>query len=189
MKGIASNTSFLPKTHRKKGVAAMNRDESHRQGRGLSFPPGTSSCGILELKLQAVQERVMIDRSFVNCPRLRHSAKFSLLQFQSLTNGQVIALSPVRGFKGDAMLRIQREANGEVVLRISGRLDGKNLAELKKLISSEGAGRRIILDLRELTLVDHKAVGFLRECDSDGLTLRNCPPYICEWIARQRDGK
>ena len=71
----------------------MNRDESHRQARGLSFPPGTSSCGILELKLQAVQERVMIDRSFVNCPRLRHTAKFSLLQFQSLTNGQVIALS------------------------------------------------------------------------------------------------
>ncbi len=59
----------------------MNRDESHRQGRGLSFPPGTS-CGILELKLQAVQKRVMIDRSFVNCPRLRHSSKFSLLHFQ-----------------------------------------------------------------------------------------------------------
>ena len=35
----------------------MNSDESHRQGRGLSFPPGTSSCGILELRLQAVQER------------------------------------------------------------------------------------------------------------------------------------
>ena len=87
------------------------------------------------------------------------------------------------------MLRIQREANGEVVLRISGRLDRENLAELKKLIGSEGAGRRIILDLRELTLVDHEAVGFLRECDSDGLTLRNCAPYICEWIARQRDGK
>jgi anti-anti-sigma regulatory factor len=86
------------------------------------------------------------------------------------------------------MLRIQREANGEVVLRISGRLHGENLAELKKLIGSEGAGRRIILDLRELTLVDHEAVGFLRESDSDGLTLRNCPPYICEWIARQRDG-
>jgi anti-anti-sigma regulatory factor len=87
------------------------------------------------------------------------------------------------------MLRIQREANGEVVLRISGRLDGENLAELKKLIGSEDGGRRIILDLRELTLVDHEAVGFLRECDSDGLTLRHCPPYIGEWIARQRDGK
>ena len=167
----------------------MNRDESHRQGRGLSFPPGTSSCGILELKLQDVRERVTIDRSFVNCPRLRHSAKSSLLQFQSLTNGQVIALSPLRGFKGDPMLRIEREANGEVVLRISGRLDGENLAELKKLIGSDETDRRIVLDLRELTLVDHEAVGFLRECDSDGIELKNCPPYICEWIARQRDGK
>jgi anti-anti-sigma regulatory factor len=87
------------------------------------------------------------------------------------------------------MLRIQREANGEVVLRISGRLHGENLAELKKLIGSEGAGRRIILDLRELTLVDYEAVGFLRECDSDGIKLQNCAPYICEWIERQRDGK
>ena len=87
------------------------------------------------------------------------------------------------------MLRIEREANGEVVLRISGRLDRENLAELKKLIDSEGTDRSIILDLRELTLVDHEAVGFLEECDSDGITLRNCPPYVCEWIARQRDGR
>ncbi len=167
----------------------MNRDESHRQGRGLSFPPGTSSCGILELKLQAVQERVMIDRSFVNCPRLRHSSTFSLLHFQSLTNGKVIALSPVRGFKRDHMLRIQREANGQVVLTISGQLHGDNLTELKKLIESDETDRRIVLDLRELTLVDREAVGFLRECDSDGIKLQNCPPYIREWIARQRDGK
>ena len=87
------------------------------------------------------------------------------------------------------MLRIQREANGEVVLRISGRLGGENLAELKKLIESDEADRRIVLDLRELTLVDHESVGFLRECASDGIKLQNCPPYICEWIARQRDGK
>ena len=136
-----------------------------------------------------IQEGVMIDRSFVNGTRLRHFSAVALLYFQQLTNGKVIALSPVRGFKRDQMLRIQREANGEVVLRISGRLDGENLAELKKLIGSEGAGRRIFLDLRELTLVDHKAVGFLRECDSDGIKLRNCPPYICEWISRQSDGK
>jgi hypothetical protein len=131
---------------------------------------------------------VVIDRSFVNCPRVRQCSKFSLLDLQRLTNGHVIALSQVRGFKRDYMLRIQREANGEVVLKISGRLDGENLAELKKLIDSEGGGRSIILDLRELTLVDHEAVGLLRECDSDGIELKNCPPYICEWIARQRDG-
>ena len=60
----------------------MNRDESHRQGRGLSFPPEHHLPQILELELQAVQERLMIDRSFVNCPSLRHSSKFSLLNSQ-----------------------------------------------------------------------------------------------------------
>ena len=87
------------------------------------------------------------------------------------------------------MLRIQREANGEVVLRISGRLDGQNLAELKKPIESDDTDRRIVLDLRELTLVDQDAVRFLEQCESNGIELKNCPPYICEWIARQRDGK
>ena len=87
------------------------------------------------------------------------------------------------------MLRIQREMNGDVVLRISGRLDGEGLGELKKLIESEGADRQILLDLRDLILVDHDAVGFLEECDSDGIELRHCPPYIWEWIARRRDGK
>ena len=87
------------------------------------------------------------------------------------------------------MLRIQREANGHVVLRISGRLDGEGLVELKKLIESEGADRRIVLDLRELILVDQEAVRFLEQCDSNGIELQNCAPYICEWIERQRDGK
>jgi STAS domain-containing protein len=132
---------------------------------------------------------VVIDRSFVNCPRLRHSSKFSLLNFQGLTNGRVIALSRVRSFKRDQMLRIQRDANGQVVLRISGRLDAEDLPELKELIQSEGSGRRIVLDLRELTLVDQEAVRFLEQLDSNGIELQNCAPYISEWMERQRDGK
>ena len=87
------------------------------------------------------------------------------------------------------MLRIQREANGQVVLRISGRLDGEGLSELKQLLQSEEAGRPIVLDLRELTLVDQEAVRFLEQCDSNGIELQNCAPYICEWMERQRDGK
>ncbi len=87
------------------------------------------------------------------------------------------------------MLRIQREANGQVVLRISGRLDGENLTELKKLLQSEEVGRLIVLDLQELTLVDQEAVRFLEECDSNGVELQNCAPYIGEWMERQRDGK
>ena len=87
------------------------------------------------------------------------------------------------------MLRIQREANGQVLLRISGRLDGENLAELKQLLQSEGVGRPIVLDLRDLTLVDQEAVRFLEQCDSNGIELQNCAPYISEWMERQRDGK
>ena len=87
------------------------------------------------------------------------------------------------------MLRIQRETKGRVVLRISGRLDGENLPELKQLLQSEKVGRPIVLDLRELTLVDQGVVRFLEQCDSNGIELQNCAPYICEWIERQRDGK
>ena len=87
------------------------------------------------------------------------------------------------------MLRIQKEANGQVVLKISGRLDGEGLSELNELIESEEANRHIVLDLRELTLVDQDAVRFLRQSESNGIELKNCPPYISEWIARQRDEK
>ena len=87
------------------------------------------------------------------------------------------------------MLRIEKEANGQVVLKISGRLDGEHLSQLQDLIESEVANRHIVLDLRELTLVDQDAVRFLSQCESKGIELGNCPPYICEWIARQRDGK
>jgi hypothetical protein len=132
---------------------------------------------------------VVIDRSFVNCPRLRHSSALALFYFQQLRNGSVIALHRARGFKRDQMLRIQRETNGRVVLRISGRLDVEEVPELKQLLQSEDVGRPIVLDLRYLTLVDQEAVRFLEQCESSGIELQNCAPYICEWIARQRDGK
>jgi anti-anti-sigma regulatory factor len=87
------------------------------------------------------------------------------------------------------MLRIQREANGQVIMRLSGRLDAEDLPELKRLLQSEEVGRPIVLDLRDLTLVDQEAVRFLEQCNSNGIELQNCAPYISEWIERQRDGK
>src|SRR3954454_6720939 len=94
---------------------------------------------ILELELQAVQERVMIVRSFANCPRPHHSSTLSSLYFQQLTNGSVIALFSGARFEPERgqMLRIERAANGEVVLTVSGRMDDENLNVLKNLIDSE----------------------------------------------------
>src|SRR6266404_5609704 len=65
----------------------------------------------------------------------------------------------------------------------------RELNRIEKLLQSEEVGRLIVLDLQELTLVDQEAVRFLEECDSNGVELQNCPPYIGEWMERQRDGK
>ena len=84
------------------------------------------------------------------------------------------------------MLRITRAANGEVIFMVSGRMNSENLPEVKTLFSSEANGRRITLDLKDLTLVDRDAVSFLERCEADNIELKNCPAYIREWITRQR---
>ncbi len=87
------------------------------------------------------------------------------------------------------MLKIQRVLNSHVVFTLSGRMDAENVAELKELIESEAGGRRIVLELSDLTLVDRDAVRFLEHCEAQSIELENCPAYIREWIAREREGK
>lgn len=82
------------------------------------------------------------------------------------------------------MLKIQRKANGDVVFTVSGRLDAENVAELSALLAAEPE-RPVVLDLKDLVLVDRDAVHFLRACEGDGIVLRNCPPYIRAWMARE----
>jgi anti-anti-sigma regulatory factor len=86
------------------------------------------------------------------------------------------------------MLRIRRSANGQVVFKLSGRMDRDDIAELETLIRSEGNGRPIILDLTDLTLVGQDAITFLERCETDGIELKTCPGYVREWITRQRGG-
>jgi hypothetical protein len=88
--------------------------------------------------------------------------------------------------KRGKMLKITRAANGEVIFTVSGRMDAEHLAGLKALFSSEANGRRITLDLRDLTLVDQDAVSFLERCEADNIQLKNCPAYIREWITKER---
>ena len=85
------------------------------------------------------------------------------------------------------MLKITRAANREVVFKLSGRMDAENVAELQTLFTAEADSRRIVLDLRDLTLVDQDAVSFLNRCEADNITLKNCPAYIREWIRRERN--
>ena len=83
------------------------------------------------------------------------------------------------------MLKIQRNENGDVVMTLSGRLRADNVSEVSALLAAEPSGRVVVLDLKDVILVDRTAVHFLRTCERDGNVLRNCPAYIREWIARE----
>jgi anti-anti-sigma regulatory factor len=85
------------------------------------------------------------------------------------------------------MLKITRGANGEVGFKLTGRMDVENIGELEALIGAEASGLRIVLDLKDLTLVDQDVVSFLVRCEADSIELRNCPAYIREWMTRDRE--
>jgi hypothetical protein len=88
----------------------------------------------------------------------------------------------------NAMLRIQRTADGDVVFTLSGRLDKEHIAELESLIGAEGKDRHIILDLKDMTLTGQDGITFLAQCEAAGISLVNCDPYVREWITRQGTG-
>jgi len=87
------------------------------------------------------------------------------------------------------MLKIRRSANGQVVFALSGRMAQDDLAELEALVSSEAKDRPIVLDLKDVTLVGQDAINFLERCEADGITLKNYPAYVREWITRHRRGR
>ena len=86
------------------------------------------------------------------------------------------------------MLRIHRKANGEVVFALSGQLHKEHIAELEALIGAEGKDRRIVLDLKDMTLTGQDGIAFLAQCEASGVALANCAPYVREWITMQSSG-
>ena len=85
------------------------------------------------------------------------------------------------------MLKIERAANGKVVLRLSGALEGEELAEFERLMTLEEKGARLVLDLEDVTKVDREGVRFLARSVAAGTILERCPGYIREWIVRERE--
>jgi len=82
------------------------------------------------------------------------------------------------------MLKIQRSANRTVVFTLSGRIEAEDVKELRELIALETAGQQVVLDLRDVTLVNQGAITFLSSCEADSIKLKNCPAYVQEWIER-----
>ena len=72
-----------------------------------------------------------------------------------------------------------------MTIRLIGRMQAQHVEELKSQIGDRGAG--VVLDLGELSLVDIDAVRFLGTCQAGGISIIHCPPYINDWIAKERD--
>jgi hypothetical protein len=64
-------------------------------------------------------------------------------------------------------------------------MDGEHVARLQDLLALEGQAR-IVLDLRDVTLVDRQAVQYLASADASGVRIVNCPDYVRRWIVGEK---
>jgi hypothetical protein len=84
------------------------------------------------------------------------------------------------------MLRIEKESDGHTtILRLVGRIQSVNIGNIRAQMDDENV--RILMDLGDVTLVNVEVVRFLSDCEDEGFVLIHCPPYVREWILRERD--
>lgn len=83
--------------------------------------------------------------------------------------------------------KIHRKVIGKsrVVLHVSGRITGDHVNTLKTLLEQESGA--LTLDLKDVRLVDSEAVKLLAIHESNGAKIKNCPPYIREWMRREQE--
>jgi len=73
------------------------------------------------------------------------------------------------------------------VFVLSGRIEKQAIAELSRLLERQTDCRNIVLDLKDVSVIDRDAMSFLARCEADGVKLENLTPYIREWIEREKD--
>jgi ABC-type transporter Mla MlaB component len=82
-------------------------------------------------------------------------------------------------------LKIQRHIKKDNArFNLCGQIDAKELPELQRLLAAEEQ-KYLVLDLKEVKLVDREALRFLARCKENGIKVENCPAYIREWLLRE----
>jgi hypothetical protein len=82
----------------------------------------------------------------------------------------------------DVTLKIDRR---HTTVRLIGRVRAEDLVEVARQLETSGPGA--VLQLDEVTLVDVDVVRFLNRCETEGVRLVNCSPYIREWMSREQN--
>jgi hypothetical protein len=84
--------------------------------------------------------------------------------------------------------RIETAARGRfTVFILSGRIEKQAIAELTKLFELQTDHRNIVVDLKDVSVVDREVTRFFVSSEADGVKLENCTPYIREWMKREKD--
>ena len=64
-------------------------------------------------------------------------------------------------------------------------MDLEHVVRLQESLADE-TDSRVILDLKDVTLVDRAAVQFLADVETAGVRIVNSPGYVRSWIAAER---
>ena len=84
-------------------------------------------------------------------------------------------------------LRIQKSVQNElVVFKLIGRIQADDIPDLLATLRFEAQGCAVLMDLSDVKLVDRCAVLFLALKESAGVRLKNCAPYIRQWIDQEK---
>jgi hypothetical protein len=84
--------------------------------------------------------------------------------------------------------RIETAARGAfTVFVLSGRIETQAIAELRRLFELQAGYPDIVLDLKDVGVVDREVMRFFVRCEADGVKLENCTRYIREWMEREKD--
>jgi hypothetical protein len=75
--------------------------------------------------------------------------------------------------------------NNRTTVRPIVRVQADDLPEVVSQLEASGPG--VVLQMDEVMLVDVEVVRFLNRCETDGIQLVNCSPYIREWMSRERN--
>jgi anti-anti-sigma regulatory factor len=78
--------------------------------------------------------------------------------------------------------------DGANVFLLSGVLNTEHVARLEDLFAAAPTGR-IVLDLKDITLVDRAAVRLLARLESAGTEIVNCPQYVRSWITAENESR
>ena len=83
-------------------------------------------------------------------------------------------------------MKIERQSDGKTtIIRLIGRIRAERLEEIRGQMGT--SSEQTIFDLSEVTIVDADVIRFLSAIELQGTQLVQCPPYVREWIRRERE--